>query len=142
MSSGVGVDDVAVTTFNGFKLQTDGYKFRYLTYKIQGDTIILDKTGAREEGYDEFAKALSAEPNDCRYGVVDLDFTTKDGRPTSKLVFVSWSPDSSTIKNKMLYSSSKEALKRVLVGVGIFLNATDASELEYAAIHDGVSKFL
>jgi len=42
----------------------------------------------------------------------------------------------------MIYASSKEAIKRVLVGVGIYLNATDASELDFENTKDGVSKFL
>ena len=42
----------------------------------------------------------------------------------------------------MLYASSKEAIKRVLVGVGIHLTATDAAELSLESIQDGVAKFL
>ena len=42
----------------------------------------------------------------------------------------------------MIYASSKESIKRVLVGVGIHLTATDASELSRESIEDGVSKFL
>ncbi|TYZ58813.1 hypothetical protein PybrP1_001589 [[Pythium] brassicae (nom. inval.)] len=44
--------------------------------------------------------------------------------------------------SKMLYASSKEAIKRVLMGVGIHLTATDASELAKESIEDGVAKFL
>ncbi|KAF1791579.1 ADF-H/Gelsolin-like domain [Phytophthora cactorum] len=38
----------------------------------------------------------------------------------------------------MLYASSKEAIKRVLMGVGIHLTATDASELSLESIEDGL----
>ncbi|CAK5173595.1 unnamed protein product, partial [Aphanomyces euteiches] len=137
-SSGVGVHDDVVTKFNGFKLQSEGHRHRFVTFKIVGDEVTLDQLGDRDNTYEDFVNAISGPHtnNECRYGVFDLDCTTKDGRPTSKLVFISWSPDTTTIKNKMLYSSSKEALKRVLVGVGIFLNATDQSELEFASIQD------
>ena len=30
---------------------------------------------------------------DCRYAVIDVEFETDDGRPTSKIVFLSWAPD-------------------------------------------------
>tara|TARA_B110000971_G_C19918524_1_gene458014 strand:+ start:255 stop:383 length:129 start_codon:yes stop_codon:yes gene_type:complete len=41
-----------------------------------------------------------------------------------------------------MYSSSKEALKRVLVGVGTHINATDAAELDYEeSILPAVKKF-
>lgn len=52
------------------------------------------------------------------------------------------SPDTAKVKSKMLYASSKEALKRVLVGVGIHLTATDVSELDREYIDSGVKKFL
>lgn len=53
-----------------------------------------------------------------------------DGRPTSKLVFITWNPDSGSIRDKMLYSGSKEAIKSALNGVGIHINATDRAELD------------
>ncbi|EQC28929.1 hypothetical protein SDRG_13268 [Saprolegnia diclina VS20] len=143
MSSGVGVHDDVVTEFNDFKLQKAPFNFRYFIYKIEGDSeIVIEHRGDRSETYDDFAAKLNATTNECRYGLIDLDFTTKDGRPTSKLVFISWSPDTARVKSKMLYASSKEAIKRGLVGVGIYLSATDASELSFSSIQDGVSKFL
>jgi cofilin len=42
----------------------------------------------------------------------------------------------------MMYAGSKEAIKRVLVGVGIHLNATDSSELDWeTTILPTVKKF-
>lgn len=142
-SSGVGVDDEVITQFNDFKLKREPHNYRYFIYKIVDDTeIVIESTGAPTETFDDFAAKLLQVTNDCRYGLIDLDVTTKDGRPTSKIVFLSWSPDTARIKSKMLYASSKEALKRVLMGVGIHLTATDAAELSRESIEDGVSKFL
>ncbi|KAJ0403254.1 hypothetical protein P43SY_007558 [Pythium insidiosum] len=143
MASGVGVHDDVITQFNDFKLKRQPHDYRYFIYKIVDDSeIVIESTGAQNETFEDFASKLLAVTNDCRYGLIDLDVTTKDGRPTSKLVFLSWSPDTSRVKSKMLYASSKEAIKRVLVGVGIHLTATDASELARESIEDGVSKFL
>uniref|UniRef100_K3WB44 ADF-H domain-containing protein n=1 Tax=Globisporangium ultimum (strain ATCC 200006 / CBS 805.95 / DAOM BR144) TaxID=431595 RepID=K3WB44_GLOUD len=119
------------------------HNYRYFIYKIVDDTeIVIESTGPSSETYEDFAAKLAQVTNDCRYGLIDLDVTTKDGRPTSKLVFLSWSPDTARIKSKMLYASSKESIKRVLMGVGIHLTATDASELAKESIEDGVAKFL
>ena len=41
----------------------------------------------------------------------------------------------------MVYAGSKEAIKRALVGVGIHLNATDRSELEFDYILPSVKRF-
>ncbi|RLN98386.1 hypothetical protein BBJ28_00010338 [Nothophytophthora sp. Chile5] len=142
-SSGVGVDDAVITQFNDFKLKRAPHDFRYFIYKIVDDSeIVIEATGPQSESYQDMADKLAQITDDCRYALVDLDLTTKDGRPTSKLVFLSWSPDTARIKSKMLYASSKEAIKRVLMGVGIHLTATDASELSLESIEDGVSKFL
>jgi len=85
-------------------------------------------TGQRDATYEDFCAALPE--SEARYGLIDLDFQTKDGRPTSKLVFIAWNPDTGPIRQKMLYSSSKEAMKASLPGVGIHINATDNAELD------------
>jgi cofilin len=46
---------------------------------------------------------------------------------------ITWNPDNARIKDKMLYSGSKEAVKAALNGVGIHINATDYSELDFAS---------
>jgi len=92
---------------------------------------VIDQTGERDASYEDFCETLPAD--DCRYGLIDLEFTTVDDRPTSKLVFIAWNPDTASIRNKMLYSGSKEALKAALNGVGIQINATDYSELDLEA---------
>lgn len=115
-------------TFNSFKLG-QGEKLRYYIYKIEDKkTIVIETKGEKSKTYEEFCAELPDD--DCRYGLVDLDFKTVDGRPTSKLVLITWNPDTASIRNKMLYSGSKEALKTALNGVGIHINATDHSELD------------
>jgi cofilin len=117
------------STFNAFKLG-QGEKLRYYTYMIQDKKlIVIDKKGDRSKTYDDFCADLPED--DCRYGLIDLEFSTADGRPTSKLVFITWNPDTASIRNKMLYSGSKEALKTALNGVGIHINCTDHAELDW-----------
>merc|ERR1712130_1041195 len=127
MSSGVTVDEDIPSKFSDFKLQKA--PLRYYVYKIENKKkVVIDKSGERAKTYDDFCKNLpETEP---RYGLIDLEFQTNDGRPTSKLVFISWNPDTAGIKDKMIYSSSKESIKNVLNGVGIHINATDQSELD------------
>ncbi|GKY99112.1 hypothetical protein MPSEU_000866700 [Mayamaea pseudoterrestris] len=129
MSTGVIVDDDVATTFQAFKLG-QGEKLRYYVYKIENKSkIVIDKKGEKAKTYDDFCADLPED--DCRYGLVDIEFKTADDRPTSKLVFITWNPECASVRNKMLYSGSKEALKTVLNGVSIHINATDASELDF-----------
>eukprot|EP00525_Craspedostauros_australis_P002619 CAMPEP_0198109818 /NCGR_PEP_ID=MMETSP1442-20131203/1863_1 /TAXON_ID= /ORGANISM="Craspedostauros australis, Strain CCMP3328" /LENGTH=142 /DNA_ID=CAMNT_0043765627 /DNA_START=146 /DNA_END=574 /DNA_ORIENTATION=+ len=141
MATGVVADSEVSDTFQQFKLQAEGYKLRYYIYKIENKkTIVIEKSGDRTQTYDDFAAELPE--NEGRYGLIDLDFTTKDGRPTSKLVLLTWNPDSASIRDKMLYSGSKEAMKSAVSGVGIHINATDASELDFeSTILPAVQKF-
>jgi cofilin len=126
-ATGVVVDDEVASAFQEFKLQST--KLRYYIYKIENKkTIKIEKSGDRSKTYDDFCADLPE--NECRYGLIDLEFQTNDGRPTSKLVMITWNPDTGSIRDKMLYSGSKEAIKAALNGVGIHINATDQSELD------------
>mmetsp|Transcript_94743 Transcript_94743/g.265290 ORF Transcript_94743/g.265290 Transcript_94743/m.265290 type:complete len:143 (+) Transcript_94743:110-538(+) len=141
MATGVVVDDEVASAFQGFKLQSAGFKLRYYIYEIvDKKTIKIEKSGDRSKTYEDFCADLPE--NDCRYGLIDLEFESDDGRPTSKLVFITWNPDTGSIRNKMLYSGSKESIKTALNGVGIHINATDRSELDFeSSILPVVKKF-
>jgi len=72
-----------------------------------------------------------------RYGVVDFEYRTADDRQTSKIIFVYWCPDQSRIREKMTYSSSKDALKNKLQGIHPkALEASDPTELESGNLRD------
>jgi len=81
--------------------------------------------------------------NEPRYAAVDIKFETDDGRETSKLVLISWIPDTAKIKLKMLYAGSKEVLKSSMAGgIGILINANDHSDLDFeTSIMPHVKKF-
>ena len=140
-ATGVVVGEDVSYAFNEFKLQRGEFKLRYFIYAIENKkSIVIEKKGEREKTYEDFVADLPE--NDCRYGLIDLEFETDDGRPTSKIVFISWNPDTASVRPKMLYSGSKEAIKSVLTGVGIHINATDYSELDLeASILPVVKKF-
>lgn len=140
-ATGVSVSDDVVSQFNEMKLgRLKDVKF--IIYKIDKidkvDTIVMEQTGSSDD-FDTFLPLLPE--NDCRYAIFDMNFTTNDGRPGNKLVFISWAPDTSKIKSKMVYAGSKDALKRALVGVSTSINATDSSELTKEIVLDACKKF-
>jgi cofilin len=100
---------------------------RYYIYRISdsGKEIVIDCFGTRDASYEDFTSHLP--PNECRYGLFDLDYETADRRPASKLVFIAWTPDTAPIRIKMMYAGSKEALKSALVGVGVHLQVGTAA---------------
>jgi cofilin len=84
-ATGVSVDDAVIAQFNEVKLGR--VKAKYITYKIVDGTIVTDTVGL-SESFDEFVGILPSE--DCRYAIYDMNFTTQDGRPGNKLVFITW----------------------------------------------------
>merc|ERR1719160_2427056 len=107
---------------------------RNLIFKIESKKqIVIDDMGPKEKTYEDFVAAItsSGEP---RYAVVDVDYETDDGRPQEKLAFIMYSPDDCGVKDKMLYASSKDAIKKKLVGFAKELQTNDKSELEKAEV--------
>lgn len=57
----------------------------------------------------------------------------------TKITFISWIPDEANIRLKMVYSSSKDALKRSLNGIAGEVQANDEDDLEHTEILKKVS---
>ncbi len=91
------------------------------------DANIVEEHISMDGTFDDFLALMPAD--DCRYALYDVNFTTNDGRATTKLCMISWAPDTAKVKSKMIYAGSKDALARVFVGVGTKVTATDMSEL-------------
>ncbi|KAK8948272.1 hypothetical protein KSP40_PGU004449 [Platanthera guangdongensis] len=125
-ASGFAVDDDCKLKFLELKTKRS---FRFIVFKIEEKAlrITVDRLGRPEESYDDFSASLP--PDECRYAVYDFDFVTDENCYKSKIFFISWSPDVSKVRSKMLYASSKDRFKRELDGIQVELQATDPSEM-------------
>ena len=56
------------------------------------------------------------------------------GATANKLIFVAWSDDNAAIKPKMLYASSKDAIKKALTGINDEFQATERGDLDMSEI--------
>ncbi|CAM6026165.1 unnamed protein product [Sphagnum balticum] len=132
-ASGMAVSDECKLKFMELKRKKT---YRYIIFKIdeKAQQITLEKTGEPGESYEQFASHLPE--NDPRYGIYDFDFVTEDNCQKSKIFFIAWSPDTSRVKAKMIYASSKDRFRRELDGVHYELQATDASEMDIHVIRD------
>lgn len=112
------------------------HKYKYMTFGIR-DGKQIDVTKLVEEAtYDEF---FAAEIDDeCKYIAYDFEYVAKDGGNRNKLLFIAWVPDTCKIKDKMLYASSKDALKKKLNGYHIEVQANSKDELDHAAVLEKV----
>lgn len=136
MSSGIAVDDACLNAFQDLKLKKSS---RYIIYTLNKDntSIIIENEAGKDATYDDFLSALPED--DCRYAVFDYEYKKGDDQcMRSKICFIVWSPDCAKIKQKMLYASSKDALRKKLVGIGAEIQATDSSEVSEDAIKEKV----
>jgi len=142
MASGVTVTDACKQVFEKIKTKKD---FRYVVFFIKDEKFIdVEATGNRDSSYEEFLEHLKIVgangEKDCRYGLFDFEYThqcqgTQEGKK-EKLFLMSWCPDDAKVKKKMLYSSSFDALKKALVGVAKYIQATDHSEASPEAVEE------
>merc|ERR1712106_1135801 len=115
MSSGVAVADDCKNTFEEIK---KAKKHRYIVFYIKDEKFItVEAVGDRDAKYDEFlGDLMKAGEGECRYGLYDFEYMHQ------------CQGTSESSKKKMLYSSSFDALKKSLVGVHKYIQATDESE--------------
>lgn len=137
MASGVTVSDEVLSKFQLIK---KGKSMRYVIYHIKDEKIIdIEKVGDRDAAYEDYLNDLtSGGPDECRYGLYDIEYEhtcqgTSDQKK-QKLFLMCWCPDTAKIKKKMLYSSSFDALKSALDGIGKFIQATDMAEASYECV--------
>ncbi|KAI9294423.1 hypothetical protein K502DRAFT_330744 [Neoconidiobolus thromboides FSU 785] len=136
MSSGIAVNPECISLFQDLKLK---HKIKYIVYKISDDfkEIVVDKT-SEDEDYESFVAELPE--TDCRFAVYDFSYETEDAGKRTKICFYIWAPDNAKVKSKMLYSSSKDALKKALNGIAVDIQGTDFSEVEHSYVLDKVSR--
>jgi len=140
-SSGAKVSQDCIETYQNLKLRK---QLKYIIYKLDQNMceIVVDKSSdaaglSGEEAHEKFIADL---PEDgCRYVVYDFEYELGGGEgKRNKIFFVSWSSDNAKIREKMVYASSKDALKRALVGFAVEIQAADFSDVAHVAFLEKV----
>jgi len=147
-ASGVKVADECVDSYEMMKQKR---KYKYCIYKLSDNLkeIVIDKVydnpGCEDKpttqgDYGPFWDYLNeVQANrDCRYACYDIRYVTSEGGHRNKLTFIVFCPDEANVKKKMLYASSKDALKNKLIGT-LEIQASDLDEL---VLPDVVAKCL
>jgi len=148
--SGVAVSPDCISKFNEMKL---GKKIKYIIFKLSDDykEIVVEETSEsadwdafREKLVNAKAKSKSgAQVKAGRYAVYDFQYDLASGEGSrNKITFIVWSPDDANVFAKMVYASSKDALKRSLPGISTEFQANDEDDIEYQTVLSKVSKGL
>ena len=81
---------------------------------------------------------IAAFPNDdVRYAVADVHYNVSDGQ-RCEIVFISWGPETASVKRRMLMASSKDALRQALLGCKSSIQACCYPDLDLKSV---VEKF-
>ncbi|GCD93748.1 actin-binding ADF family protein [Embleya hyalina] len=136
MASGVGVNDQCLQEYQALKLKKT---YRYVVFNLNKDNteIVVEKTSTSQD-YDDFIADLPE--TECRWAVYDFEFEKEGAGKRNRLTFVSWAPDTAKIKQKMLFASSKDALRRSLVGIAVEIQGTEYSEVAYESVLDKANR--
>ncbi|KAF5317553.1 hypothetical protein D9619_013164 [Psilocybe cf. subviscida] len=135
-ASGVAVNPDCLKEYQALKL---GKTHKYIIFTLnKGLTEIVVEKTSTEKDYDKFLEDLPEA--ECRWVAYDFEFEKEGAGKRNKIVFLSWSPDDAKIKQKMVFASSRDALKRALDGVAIELQGTDFSEVAYEAVLDKANR--
>lgn len=132
MSSGIAIEDSCLAAFKELATR----KVNTVLYRLCDDfsAIVPDSKGKMT--YEEFVEALPE--NEPRYAVHDYEFVTSDGRTSTKIVLFSWLPESSSIKHKMVFASSKSTLRATLSSIAVEIQASDYSDLDREEVNTRV----
>ncbi|CAO3659322.1 unnamed protein product [Umbelopsis vinacea] len=101
-------------------------------HHLQALWEIVVENAAETGDYSDFLSQLPE--NEPRYAIYDFEYEKPGEGLRSKIVFYAWTPDTSKVRAKMLYASSKDALRRTLVGIAIEVQGTDLSEVDEEAV--------
>jgi cofilin len=144
MASGVKVNPECIEAFNNFKL---GKKDAFLLFGFnEKATQIVVAHSEPKNAVDDSVKAKNAQwdtlismlpKDDVRYAVADVHYNLPEG-PRTDMVFVTWAPETASIKRRMLMASSKDALKNALVGCRTTIQACCYPDLDLLSV---VEKF-
>ncbi|EDM12502.1 rCG48326, isoform CRA_b [Rattus norvegicus] len=145
MASGVAVSDGVIKVFNDMKVRKSSTPEEVKKRKKavlfclsedkkniileEGKEILVGDVGQTvDDPYTTFVKMLPDK--DCRYALYDATYETKESKKED-LVFIFWAPESAPLKSKMIYASSKDAIKKKLTGIKHELQANWPSQTAF-----------
>lgn len=88
--------------------------------------------------FKKFAKSL---PEDCRYAVINMDYWSYTGKVANANVFMLWSPEAASVKNKMVYSGTEAYIKHKFPMLQYAVQSCDRSENQFACVLDKLYRY-
>ncbi|XP_060943322.1 non-muscle cofilin 1-like [Limanda limanda] len=147
MASGIKTSDEVTTLYNEMRLVKNDAnqmeRIRLVVFEIKDNQIQPTKTFRQkdllevENVYKLFLEQMPSET--CCYLLYDCHFETKDS-PKEELVLVMWTPDTSKCKDKMVYASSKQSIRKAVPGIKHEMEFNDTSDYEIETFAEKLGK--
>ncbi|XP_052575882.1 cofilin-1-like [Peromyscus californicus insignis] len=93
----------------------------------EGKEILVDVGQTVDDPNIAFVKMLPDK--DCRYALYDATYETKESKKED-LGFIFWDPERAPLESKIIYASSKDAIKKKLTGIKHDLQANCYEEVK------------
>mmetsp|Transcript_6225 Transcript_6225/g.9388 ORF Transcript_6225/g.9388 Transcript_6225/m.9388 type:complete len:343 (+) Transcript_6225:92-1120(+) len=128
---------------DAFYSAQENTRIRGLKISISNDIIKLESTIECYESPEyDFENSLLLSLSDTEARLITFCIADRMSGCTPKWVLIAWVPDSCPVRDKMLYSSSREDLKKSL-GLGYFVGeyyANTKSDMTWSQINEYISK--
>jgi len=132
--SGIKISDAIKELYTSIHKKSAKPKYRYAILKFNDTNTGLDivETGEEKEGVLSYTQVMSSLPeNDVRYILYDFEFVTKSDAKSSKVMCLSWHPQGSPVKKRMIVASTFSSLKSALsIGANESLEGDDVNDLD------------
>jgi len=132
--SGIKITDEVKTIFQQINMRyrkkspEEKAPLRYALFKFneKNDAIVVSEAVEPTDAMDYTDLINTLPTNDVRYLAYDYEYMSKQNQPNRKVILISWIPEGSTIKRKMLAASTFNILKSA---VGVSKDYIEAGEL-------------
>ena len=128
VASGIPVNDTCVSTFNELKA---GHGPRYMIMQIVNKEVTVTAKGEHTATYADFLEKIKTD--DACYAFYDFDWEV-EGAKRNKILFISFNPDTGSVRNKMTYASTKESVRNIAEGGFVEVQATDAEGISFDSV--------
>lgn len=154
MASGVAVGPDVQDMFDALKMgkgkDTGPLKYMCLKIntgsgKVEIERVEEGKADPKQSREEWEAWAATLPEQEGRFYIYDFAYNivvnkTSGGKvPKTKILLISWVPDTASVRQKMLYSSTKEALRGALVGWHLDWNCCDADDVDFQTVYDAAT---
>ncbi|KAL4887666.1 cofilin, actophorin [Aspergillus karnatakaensis] len=139
LPSGVSIPTECIDAYKQLLYGKKAAKPKFIIYRISDDerSMVVEETSS-ESDYEAFLKKLTStldghQSSAPRYALYDVEYDLGEDGKRKQTVFISWMPDTTPTRLRMLYASTKEQLRRAL-DVKVSIHADDVSDIEWKVV--------